>query len=157
MKKILSILKSLKTKINICFKFITNKGNNDYVQSIRPDQDTSKNINVIKKPSREAIAIIRKLKNEVENNENTCENDINLVDGRKENDNLTIRIQKFIEENRDGEIIPEAPEIESHFNISEKKKRPCMRDLRKIGYLLLRGKKYYYNLNYRRDESERYN
>jgi len=157
LKKILLILKNLRTKINIYFKKFTQMKNNSNVQSIRPVENTSKIINKIQSPSREAIAIIRRLQNEIENDENLSKIDTNLMDGRKENENLTIRIQKFIEENRQGEIIPEATEIESHFGISEKKKRPHMRNLRKIGYLKLIGRKYYYNMDYRRGRSEQFN
>lgn len=157
MKKILLTLKNLRTKINIYFKNFTLMKNNRNVQSIRPEEYTSKIINKIQRPSSEAISIIRRLKNETEIDENSLKNDTNLVDGRKENENLTIRIQNFIEANRQGEIIPAATEIENHFGISEKKKRPHMRNLRKIGYLVLKGRQYYYNLNFRREENERIN
>jgi hypothetical protein len=151
LEKTMSNFKSL---ISFYYNKFTQKENKTHVQIPRPQKKDADFKNNIKPLSNSVLTMVSKLKeekNKTENIKNMAENGTNFLDGR--GISLEEKIKIFIEENRQGENIPSANEIENYFDISEKRKRPIMKSLVQKGFLIQNeiNKKYYFNLDYKGD------
>jgi len=159
LKKILLILKNLKTKVNLYYNKITKNKNKSYAEKLRPDKVTLEILNRPKNLSNEVISMVSALKNDSQNRQNFIENDTNKFLGVRNFEDMIIHLENFILENKRGEKIPGSKEIMDHLDIkSEKLRLKLLKKLYEKGVLLkLNSNTYKYNLDFRRENNERIN
>lgn len=151
MKKML--LNSL-TKVKFYYKKITPYKNKSYAEKLRHGNVTPEILNKPKKLSNEVLSMVSKLKNDNENSENLLDFGTKKNMGVRNFEEMTIRLEDFIEENRSGEKIPGSRDIMNHLNItSEKLRLKLLSALKDKGILIkLNRNTYKYNLNYEEGE-----
>lgn len=138
--------------IHFLSKIVTAKRNTRPVKASASDKNNYTKNEIVKCCSIPAMSTISQLKNDSTNIANNTEMEGNVSDERLIKHNLYIQFKNLIINHSEGKKLPAAIEIETHLNISERKRKKY-RDIGvKEGYIIKeqKGDKtfYFYNINY---------